>query len=114
MGGFHRTQPRARIDNRERRIVQRAIGVGFGFGFLVDGVLGRGLGAIARIERVVERLAIVVCGDSRLRALNRLLCGVEFFARITVGAGRARFVDGLLCLLEFFGWGIVAAACDQR
>ena len=75
----------------------------------VDRRLRRGLGLLARVERVVEREAIVALDDRVLRALERVLRGGELVAGVLVGAARAGRVDRALRLLHFLVGRIAAA-----
>jgi hypothetical protein len=90
-----------RVDDGERGVVESAVCVRLRDGFAFGGVLGSGLCAIARVERVVERLAVVVAGDGVLRALERAFGRGELLGRVLGGARVACGVDGLLCLLDF-------------
>lgn len=79
-----------------------------GFGLAARGRLavGRGarrvLPALARVERVAERLFVVALLDGVVRFLQRGGGRAVLVFRVLLGAGGARRVDGALCLIEFF------------
>ena len=62
--------------------------------------MARELGAFARVEREVERLAIVAIVGGLVRVLQRVDGGGELFACVLVAAGGARRIDGALGLLH--------------
>ena len=80
----------------------------------VDRLLGGGLRALARVERGVERLAVVALVDRLAGALERVLGGGELVAGVLIGAGGAGGVDGALRLLHFFVGGIAARRAGDR
>src|SRR5262249_44789396 len=103
------------------RLLERGGGIGNCFlgvdscgGFLVDGVPGRGLRALARVERVVQRLTVIALIDGAAGALQGVFSGGGLLARGLIGAGGARGVDRALRLLHFPVGGIGAGGGGQR
>ena len=85
-----------------------AAGVGAHLGFSCDRFLRGVLRALARVERAVEREAVVALVHGVRGVLQRRFGGAEFLAGVQIGAGAARRLDGVAGLLEFFVWGIAA------
>src|SRR4029077_20827406 len=105
---LRRLEARAGIVQRAFGVEQRLGRVGAGDRFFVDRFLGRGLGALARVERVVEGLAVVALADRVVGALEGVLGGGALFAGVLIGAGGAGRVDRALRLLHFLVGGIAA------
>ena len=69
-------------------------------------------GALAAVERVVQRQPIVALLDGVVRVLQRLDGRGEFLGGVPIGAGGARRIDRVLRLLDFFV-GRIAATGDE-
>ena len=102
------------IGKRRGGLGNRLVGIGACGGLLVDGLLGGVLRALARVERVVERLAVVALIDGVVRALERVFRRGELLARVLVGAGGARDVDRALRLLHFLVGRVAARRVPDR
>ncbi len=100
--GFRRFEAGPRFGERGRRVGERALRVGTGGRLAVAGFLGRVLGALARIERVVQGEPVVALVDGLVGAAQRVLGGGELVVRVEVGAGRFGRVDRALGLLDLF------------
>ena len=98
---FGRPELRARRVKRGLGVGDRLRRAGARGGFAADRFLGGGLGALAGVERGVERLAIVALGDSVTGPLEGVLGRGELLAGVLIGPGRARRVDSALRLLYF-------------
>ena len=75
-----------------------------GDGLLVGSLAGRGLGALAGVERVIERLPVIALGGRVVGSLQGGLGGGEFRRGVLRGAGGAGRGDGALGLIHFLLW----------
>jgi DNA repair protein RadC len=100
------------------QLAQPALGAAAERGLLIGRPLGGALRALAGVERVVQRQAIVPLRDRLVRAFEGSDRGVVLLGRIPIGTRCASGVDGALCLIHFAGWRIAARgneqACEQQ
>ena len=95
------------------QLTQPALGAAAESGLLIGRLLGGVLGALAGVERVVQRETVVTLRDRLIRAIEGRDRSVVFLGRIPIGARRASGVDGALCLIHFAGWRIAARGNEQ-
>ena len=98
--------PQALLRGGQRQFGRRdgALGQAAGHGLLVRGLAGRGLCALAGIERVIERLPEIALGGRFVGSLQRCLRGGELRRGVLRGAGSASRGDGALGLIHFLLW----------
>jgi DNA repair protein RadC len=100
------------------QLAQPALGAAAERGLLIGRPLGGALRALAGVERVVQRQAIVPLRDRLIRAFEGSDRSVVLLGRIPIGTRCASGVDGALCLIHFAGWRIAARgneqACEQQ
>ena len=70
-------------------------------------------GALPRVERVVQRLAIVALPDGRVGLVERRGGGGVFRGRVALGAGRTGGVDGAARLIDFLLRGTGTASDEE-
>ena len=75
----------------------------------VGGLGGRFLRMLARVQRVVERLAVVALVDRFVRFLQRRGGGGVLVGGVLVGAGGARGIDRALRLVDLFLRGFASS-----
>ena len=87
--------------DRRGRIGEEPFGVAARRRPLVGGALRRRLRALAAVERVIEREAIVALADGLLRVRERIDGALQLFGRVDGRARGSRGVDGALGLMQF-------------
>ena len=90
-----------------------AFGLAARVGAAIDRQLGGVLRALAAVERVAERLAVVAGGDGLFGLLERVDGGGEFGGGELVGAGGAGRVDRALRLIHFLVGRLGAAGRED-
>lgn len=99
------------LDGRVGR-QQRALGLAPRGGLAIGGFARRVLRALARVERVAEREAVVARADGFFGSRERGAGRLELLAGVSVGAGSPGGVDRPLRLMHFFVGGFGAG--DRR
>src|SRR5262249_52884757 len=92
----------------------RALGIAAGSSLVLRPVLAGGLGALAGVERQVQRHPVVAFADRVVRALEGVGGGGEFFAGVMRRAGAARGINGGLRVLEFLVGRASATTARER
>ena len=99
--GFRGAETRVELLGAREESRDARFGIAAGLGLSIgSGACGR-LRALAGIERVTQRLAVVALIDGFVRFLQRGSRGTVVVGRVLVGAGCARRVDRALRLIEF-------------
>src|SRR5262249_40373643 len=99
--GFSSLELAARFGESGGGVGDCLLGIDAGRRLLVDRVFRGGLGALAGVQPLVQRLAVIPLIARLARALERALGRGELLVRVLVGAGGARRVDRALRLLHF-------------
>ena len=93
---------------------ERTLGVAAGLGARVDGGLGRVLGALAAVERLRQRQAIVPCGNGDVSLGQRVDGALQLVGGVLVRAGGFGSIDGALRLVHFLAGRLGAAGGEQQ